>query len=160
MSDVLVAYFSAGGATARLARTFAEVLKADLYEIKPVKKYTADDLNWNDSQSRSSLEMADEECRPEISDMPESVSQKNVVLLFPIWWYQAPRIIQTFLEKCSFSGKTIIPVCTSGGSGMGNTVSILRKSCGPETEWKEGKRFDSGADCDTVKKWLQSLGVI
>lgn len=159
MSDILVAYFSASGETARLAKTFAQVLQGDLYEIKPAQQYTSSDLNWNDKHSRSSVEMADEKCRPEMAEKIGSFPQTKVVLLFPIWWYQAPRIVQTFLESCNFSGKTIIPVCTSGGSGMGKTESILKKSCSDRTEWIAGKRFSSHANPAEVKAWTDSLGI-
>lgn len=159
MSDILIAYFSASGETARLAKTFGEVLQGDLYEIKPARKYTVSDLDWNDSQSRSSAEMADEKCRPEMEGELKELRQTKVVLLFPIWWYQAPRIIQTFLESCDFSGKMIIPVCTSGGSGLGKTESILKKSCPADTVWISGKRFSSSASPAAVKAWTDSLGL-
>lgn len=159
MSNILVAYFSASGETARLAGTFAQALKGDLYEIRPAQKYTPADLNWNDKRSRSSVEMADENARPELADPIHTIRQDTVVLLFPIWWYQAPRIIQTFLESADFSGKTIIPVCTSGGSGLGNTESILKKSCAPDTKWIAGRRLSSDAAPSAVKAWADTWGI-
>ena len=133
--STLIAYFSASGNTARLAKTFAEVLCGSLYEIKPAEKYTSADLNWNDKNSRSTHEMNDKKSRPAIEGKLDSIEQDNIVLLFPIWWYEAPRIIQTFLESYDFSGKTIVLACTSGGSGLGNTEDILKKSCSDSTKW-------------------------
>ena len=112
MSKTLIAYFSASGGTARLAKTLAGVTGGDLFEIKPQAAYTAADLNWNDSSSRSTLEMKDDKSRPAMA-APADVAQYDVVFVgFPIWWYQAPRIIETFLESCDFSGKTIVPFAT------------------------------------------------
>ena len=109
MSKTLIAYFSASGETARLAKTLAGVTGGDLFEIKPQAAYTAADLNWNDSSSRSTLEMKDDKSRPAMAGMAD-VAQYDVVFVgFPIWWYEAPRIIETFLESCEFSGKTLVP---------------------------------------------------
>lgn len=160
MNKTLIAYFSASGETARLAKTLAEVIDADLYEIEPKVKYTSEDLNWNDKQSRSTIEMNDDSCRPAIRGSIEDFDHvENCVLCFPIWWYQAPRIIQTFLESYDFSGKTIIPLCTSGGSGLGKTESILKGSCSADTRWKPGKRLSSNASSKAVKIWVESLGL-
>ena len=123
--STLIAYFSASGNTARLAKTFAEVLGGSLYEIKPAEKYTSADLNWNDKNSRSTHEMNDKKSRPAIEGKLDSIEQDNIVLLFPIWWYEAPRIIQTFLESYDFSGKTIVLACTSGGSGHYPDTKLL-----------------------------------
>jgi flavodoxin len=158
-SNILVAYFSASGETRRLAKTFAEAVNGELYEIKPAQAYSSSDLDWNDRHSRSSVEMGDENARPAITDAPENLVQTQVILLFPIWWYQAPRIIQTFLERYDFSGKTVIPVCTSGGSSMGKTEYILKKSCSADTRWIPGKRFSSNAGSAAVKAWVDSLGL-
>lgn len=158
MSKAIVAYFSASGETARLAKTIAETAGASLYEIAPAQKYSAADLNWHDSASRSSVEMKDEHSRPAMAgEMPELSGVDRVFVGFPIWWYQAPRIIQTFLESADFSGKTVIPFCTSGGSGLGKTVEILRASCSPQTKWQQGKRFSSRAGSAEIKAWLDSL---
>ena len=159
MSKILVAYFSASGETERLAKTFAEAAQGDLYEIRPAQKYTKAELDWNDKHSRSTVEMKDEKARPEMIADLDHISQDQVFLLFPIWWYQAPRIIQTFLESLDFSGKTVIPVCTSGGSGMGKTENILKESCPASTKWIAGKRFTSGAGVAVVKAWIDSLGL-
>lgn len=105
MSNILTAYFSASGETAKLAKTFAQTLNSSLYEIKPKIKYSPADLDWMDKTSRSSVEMSDENARPQIEELPEDISQKYIFLLFPIWWYQAPRIIQTFLESGDFAKK-------------------------------------------------------
>lgn len=157
MSKILTAYFSASGNTEKLARMIAEKSGSDLFQIVPVQPYTSDDLNWMNKQSRSSIEMADPSCRPEISELVKHMDQYDVVLLgFPIWWYIAPRIIETFLEMYDFSGKTIIPFATSGGSGMGRTVAVLKECCSNGTKWNEGRRFGS-ADGQEVSQWLRSL---
>lgn len=157
---ILVAYFSASGQTARLAKTIADVTGGDLYEIVPTEKYTSADLNWNDKQSRSTKEMNDASCRPAISGKVADMSQYDTVFVgFPIWWYVAPRIIQTFLESYDFSGKTVIPFATSGGSSMGNTNSVLQKSCSASTKWKDGKRMSSRESTSSVKKWVDSLNL-
>lgn len=156
----LVAYFSASGQIARLAKTIAEVTGGDLYEIEPAEKYTSADLNWNDRQSRSTKEMNDSSARPEISGKVSNMNQYDTVFIgFPIWWYVAPRIIQTFLESYDFAGKTIIPFATSGGSGMGNTNSVLEKSCSTNAIWKDGKRMSSRESVSSVKKWIDSLNL-
>ena len=157
--STLIAYFSASGNTARLAKTFAEVLGGSLYEIKPAEKYTSANLNWNDKNSRSTHEMNDKKSRPAIEGKLDGIEQDNIVLLFPIWWYEAPRIIQTFLESYDFSGKTIVIACTSSGSGLGNTEDILKKSCSDSTKWAGGKRFSPGAGAEEIKKWTDSLKV-
>ena len=129
MSRTLVAYFSASGETARLAKTVAEVTGGDLFEIQPEVTYTSADLNWNDKRSRSTVEMNDAGSRPAIADEVADMEQYDTVFVgFPIWWYQAPRIIETFLESYDFSGKTVIPFATSGGSGMGEAAEILKAS--------------------------------
>ncbi len=154
----LVAYFSATGETAKLAGTIAAVAEADLFEIKPVQVYSEDDLNWKNRKCRSLTEMNDKECRPAIAEKVENPEQYDTVFLgFPIWWYEAPRIIQTFLESYDFSGKTIIPFATSGGSGTGKTEIVLKKSCSEETKWLPGKRMTGGTDAETVKEWIGGL---
>ena len=150
MSKILVAYFSASGETARLAKTLAGVIGGDLFEIRPQTAYTAADLDWNNAKSRSSVEMNDPKSRPAMAETPRLAGYDTVFVGFPIWWYQAPRIIQTFLESADFSGKTVIPFATSGGSGMGKTVELLRSSCAPDTRWNEGKRLSSHASARIV----------
>ena len=156
----MVAYFSASGETARLAGTLADAVGGELYEIKPAQKYSTADLDWNDKRSRSTIEMKDKKARPALDGSAANIQKANVVMLgFPIWWYEAPRIIQTFLESYDFSGKTVVPFCTSGGSGLGNTVDILKESCCAETNWKPGRRFSPYADKAELKAWTESLGL-
>ena len=130
MDKTLIAYFSASGSTAKLANTLAQATGGDLYEIRPAVPYTSADLNWNNKNSRSSVEMNDKAARPAIAAPAADVAKYDTIFVgFPIWWYEAPRIIQTFLESSDFSGKTVIPFATSGGSDLGKTASILQKSC-------------------------------
>ena len=159
MSKILVAYFSAGGATAKLAKTVAEVTGGDLYEIDPEAAYTSADLNWNDKHSRSTAEMNDAGSRPAIAGEVADMAQYDTVFVgFPIWWYQAPRIIETFLESYDFSGKTVIPFATSGGSGMGRTAEILKASC-PDAVVDGGKRMSGRESAASVKRWVESLHI-
>ena len=135
MSKTLVAYFSTSGVTARLAEKVAKVVNGDLYEIVPAKPYTAADLDWTNDKSRSSVEMKNKPFRPEISGKAENMSDYDTIYLgFPIWWYVAPTIVNTFLESYDLSGKTIIPFATSGSSGMGGTNAELKNSCRGATE--------------------------
>ena len=160
MKKCLVVYFSASGETARLAKTISGVTGGDLFEIQPEQRYTAADLNWNNSKSRSTLEMNDDQSRPAIASHVEDMTQYDTVFVgFPIWWYQAPRIIETFLESYDFSGKTVVPFATSGGSGMGKTESILKKCCAASTKWLPGKRLSSREKAASVQKWIDSLGL-
>ena len=159
MSKTLIAYFSASGVTARLAKTLESATGGDLYEIKPVTPYTGADLNWNDKQSRSSVEMKDRAARPAVAVPVENVAQYDYVFVgFPIWWYEAPRIVQTFLESYDFSGKTVIPFATSGGSGMGKTSDILRKSC-PDAKVLSGKKMSAAASTGEISDWIDSLSL-
>lgn len=159
MSKTLVAYFSASGVTAGLAKTLQNAAGGDLYEIKPAIPYTGKDLNWNDRQSRSTLEMNDKEARPAIAGPVADMDRYDTVFVgFPIWWYEAPRIIQTFLESYDFSGKTVVPFATSGGSGMGKTAAILQKSC-PGAKVLSGKRLNGSASMNEVSAWVKSLGL-
>ena len=139
MSKKLVAYFSASGITRNVAKMVAEAAGADLYEITPKEAYTKADLNWMDKKSRSSVEMADKKIRPEITDTDAKIAEYDEIFLgFPIWWYVAPAIINTFLEKYDFTGKKIVLFATSGGSGFGNTVKELQLSA-PGAQFVEGK---------------------
>ena len=139
MSKKLVAYFSASGITRNVAKMVAEAAGADLYEIIPKEAYTKADLNWMDKKSRSSVEMADKKIRPEITDTDAKIAEYDEIFLgFPIWWYVAPTIINTFLEKYDFTGKKIVLFATSGGSGFGNTVKELQTSA-PGAQFVEGK---------------------
>ena len=145
MSKTLVAYFSASGVTARAAKQIAEAVGADLYEIRPAEPYTSADLNWMDQSSRSTREMNDPACRPAIGSPVENMAQYDTVFVgFPIWWYVEPRIVDTFLEGYDFSGKTLIPFATSGGSGISGAEKSLEAHC-PKANWKRGKLVNTGA---------------
>ena len=160
MSKILVAYFSASGVTQKLAENLAETANADLFEIKPEKLYTREDLDWTNKTSRSSIEMNDPASRPAIAKKLDNMNSYDTVFVgFPIWWYIAPKIINTFLESYDFSGKTIIPFATSGGSGIGKTVEKLRPSCSNKTILKEGKLLKSSADKKTLTAWVESLNL-
>ena len=152
----LVAYFSASGVTESIAKELAQTLNADLHEIVPVERYTDADLNWMDKKSRSSVEMSDPSSRPEIAEkIPHLADYDTVFLGFPIWWYVAPRIINTFVESYDFTGKTLVPFATSGGSGMGRTVDELRKLC-PNANWKAGKMVNGISD-KALADWANTL---
>ena len=149
----LVVYFSATGTTAKAARTIAEVTGGTLYEIVPQQAYTSDDLDWNDRQSRSSVEMNNPQARPALKDTKLDIAAYNVVFIgYPIWWDQAPRIINTFIESHDLKGKTLVPFATSGGSGIGNSVKELRKAY-PDLEWQDGKLLNR-ASRNTVQNWV------
>ncbi len=156
MSKKLVAYFSASGVTGEVAKTIANILKADIYEIKPKVPYTEADLDWMNKSSRSSMEMKNLSFRPEIENIPLNIAEYDTVYLgFPIWWYIAPTIVNTFLEKYDFSGKKIILFATSGGSNFGKTIQHLRPSVSKETTIVEGKILNSASSSD-IKDWLDS----
>ena len=145
MSNILVAYFSASGVTARAAKEIARAVGADLYEIRPAEPYTDADLNWMDKKSRSTREMNDPACRPAITGAVENMEQYDTVFVgFPIWWAVEPRVVDTFLEGYDFSGKTAIPFATSGGSGISRAEKSLEDHC-PKADWKRGKLVNSGA---------------
>ena len=145
MSNILVAYFSASGVTARAAKEIARAVGADLYEIRPAEPYTGADLNWMDKKSRSTREMNDPACRPAIAEPAEHMEQYDTVFVgFPIWWAVEPRVVDTFLESCDFSGKTLIPFATSGGSGISRAEKSLEEHC-PKGNWKRGGLVNSGA---------------
>ena len=159
MSKTLVAYFSASGVTAKAAKALAGAAGADLYEIRPAVPYTSADLDWTNKKSRSSVEMNDLSFRPALSGSDADIAGHDVILLgFPIWWYVAPTIINTFLESYDFSGKTIILFATSGGSGFGKAVSGLQGSA-PKAVIKEGRMLNGRQNEAELKKWLQELGV-
>lgn len=156
----LVAYFSASGVTARAAKTLAEAAGADLYEIKPKTPYTKADLNWMDKNARSSIEMKDPSSRPELADENADIASYDVIFLgFPIWWYVAPTIINTFLEAYDFSGKTIILFATSGGSGLGKTVEKLKPSVSDTTVIKEGKLLNGQVTKENLENWLKTFNL-
>lgn len=159
-TDVLVVYFSATGTTKALAEYAADAMGADLYEIVLAEPYTNADLNYGDPQSRSSLEMDDPDSRPAISGSVENMEQYDIIFLgFPIWWGEAPRIISTFMESYDFGGKTIVPFCTSGGSGIGSSAKNLHKLAGENVTWLDGGRLSSGASRDDMASWINGLGL-
>ena len=157
MSRELVAYFSAGGVTAKVAETLSDALGADLFEIVPKVRYTKADLDWRDKTSRSTIEMNDPSSRPEIETLRDNVADYDMIYVgFPIWWYVAPTIINTFLESYDLTGKTIIPFATSGGSGMGKTNEKLETSC-PGATLKGGKVFSMNATRQELADWANQF---
>ncbi len=157
----LVAYFSASEAhiTAQVAKTLAEATDADLFEIVPEQKYTTEDLDWHNDKSRSSVEMKDSTARPAVASKVENMAQYNTIYLgFPIWWYTAPRIVNTFLEQYDLTGKTIIPFATSGGSDMGKSGEDLKKASAPNANWiLPGKVLNGNPPVDSLKTWIETL---
>ena len=152
----LVAYFSATGTTMEAATKLAKVANADLHEIVPAVPYTPADLNWRDKKSRSTLEMEDKSSRPAIANKVENMEQYDTVFVgYPIWWYIAPTIINTFLEQYDFTGKTVIPFFTSGGSGAGETMRYLRPSA-PGANWVDPKNLNYMGEGE-MKSWVKSL---
>lgn len=156
MSKKLVAYFSASGVTKKAARRLAEAAGADLFEIRPAIAYTSADLNWTDKASRSTLEMNDPASRPEIAESLANMADYDTIFIgFPIWWYVAPRIIETFLESYDFSGKTLIPFATSGGSGLEKTMDVLKERC-PDARWQDGRMLNHASDAE-LADWAGSF---
>ncbi len=154
MSKVLVAYFSTSGVTKIVAEKIASTIKGDLFEIEPKEKYTDEDLNWHNKQSRSSVEMADKSSRPEIKENNLDISSYDTILIgFPIWWGVAPTVVNTFIESKNFEGKTLIPFCTSGGSGMRYAENDLKKTY-PNYNWKDGKRLTGMENDEDLKNWI------
>jgi len=154
---ILVAVFSASGVTKKVGEEIARIAGAEFFEIVPKEIYTADDLNWMNKQSRSSLEMNDPSARPEIAGtVSDMASYDKVIIGFPIWWGVAPRIIETFLESYDFSGKTIIPFCTSGGSGVGKSDEELHKNVKNNVKWEKGTQINR-PDETMIKKWLDGV---
>ena len=157
MSKTLVAYFSASGTTARVAQTLASALGADLFAIEPVEPYTAADLNWNDSGSRTTQEKNDEGSRPEIVGTVSNLADYDTVFVgFPIWWYVEPRIIDTFLESGDFAGKTIVPFATSGGSGLGRAPKRMQ-TIAKGSKVLKGKVLNGNPSAAALRSWAQSL---
>lgn len=153
MSKKLVAYFSASGTTAKVAKKMAEAIGADLFEIKPEKPYTGADLNWQNKNSRSSVEMNDRSSRPAIAVKAADMPQYDVVFVgFPVWWYREPSIIDTFMESYDFVGKTVIPFATSGGSGLGDSAANMQKLA-KGAKVVNGKRFSGNASAEELKAW-------
>ena len=157
----LIAFFSASPSrrTEKVAHKIADVIGADLYEIVPAVPYTKDDLSWNNEKSRSSVEMRDPSSRPAIAgEMPDITHYHTIFVGFPIWWYVAPHIINTFLESYDLTGKTIVPFATSGGSAMGQTAAHLRPSAEGAVV-KEGRRFEMGETPMAINSWIAALGI-
>ena len=160
MSKKLVAYFSASGVTAKVADILADAVGADIYEIRPEVPYTKADLNWMDKKSRSTIEMNDRTSRPAIADKNAKVEQYDTIFLgFPIWWYRAPSIINTFLESYNFSGKKIILFATSGGSKFGKTVEELKVSVPATCEIIEGKLLNGKQTIPAIRNWTEALDI-
>ncbi|MDU5107920.1 flavodoxin [Clostridium sp.] len=156
---VLVSYFSASGVTEGLAKSLAEVIGADIYKINPEVPYTRKDLDWNNKKSRSSIEMSNPTSRPKIADIDAKIADYDVVFLgFPVWWYVAPTIINTFLESYNFNGKIVIPFASSGGSGIENCERNLRKQY-PNIAWKEGKLLNGRQTKEKLSSWANTLGI-
>ena len=158
MSKVLVAYFSASGVTAKVAAELAKAENAELFEIKPEVPYTAADLDWRDKQSRSTLEMSDPDCRPATTGTVENMDQYDAVFVgFPIWWGREPSVVDTFLTSYDFSGKRIIPFCTSGGSGIGKTAERIQSLTGASVD--SGKRLGGEISEADLKLWTEGLSL-
>ena len=157
MKEKIVAYFSASGSTARLAKTLASAADAELYEIRPAVPYERRDLNWMDKKSRSTVEMQDPDCRPALADTDAPVAAADTIFVgFPIWWYREPSIIDSFLDAYDWSGKTVVPFCTSGGSDLGEgqtRIEMLAKGANV----LRGRRFSARASESELKKWLATL---
>ena len=157
MSKLLVAYFSASGITARAAEKLAKAAGADLYEIKPAIPYTRKDLDWTDKKSRSTVEMKDKGSRPELADHDAPIGDHDTILLgFPVWWYTAPTIINTFLEAYDFTGKKIVLFATSGGSGLGRADQDLAASC-PGAQIIKGRMLNGSLSEKDLRQWAESL---
>lgn len=158
MNKTLVAFFSASGTTRKVAERLAQASEADFYEIKPDIQYTKADLDWKNKKSRSSIEMSDKSIRPKLAERDAKITQYDWIFLgFPIWWYVAPKIINTFLESYDFSDKKIILFATSGGSGFGNVVNELKSSVASSTIIKEGKILNGSYSVSELKVWVNSI---
>ncbi|MDD3040833.1 flavodoxin [Bacteroides sp.] len=158
---ILVAYFSSTGHTQSLAKNTAEVLQADLYEIVPQVPYTKNDLNYNDESTRATVEQKNANARPAISGKAANFEKYDtIVLAYPIWWGQAPRIIDTFVESYDFSNKTIVPICTSASSEIGSSADALRPLCSSSAKWVAGKRFSEGTSKNELSSWFASIKII
>ena len=152
----LVAYFSASGETKAVAQKLAQAVNADLFEIVPQQLYTNADLNWRDKHSRSTVEMNDRACRPAMAAAPDVSGYDVIFVGFPVWWYREPSIIDTFMESADFTGKTVVPFCTSGGSGLGDAAKNMQ-ALAPGAKVPDGKRFSSSASSEELKKWAEQF---
>ena len=159
MNKAIVTYFSATGTTERAAKSLAKVAGADLYRITPAVPYSSRDLNWNNSSSRSSVEMGDDSSRPALAQAAPDLSSYDVVFVgFPIWWYVEPRVIDTFLEACDLEGKTVVPFATSGGSGISRAVSRMRGLV-PHVRVVDGRMMNGNPSTSELKAWARSFGL-
>ena len=155
MKKSLVAYFSAGGVTAQVAKRLAQAVGADTFEIVPQTPYTQADLDWTDKQSRSTLEMKDKNCRPPLAHPVPDISKYEVIFVgFPVWWYRQPSIIDSFVEACRFNGQTVVPFATSGGSGLGDAAKNIQ-ALAPQAVVKEGKLWGRNAGDLELKSWAE-----
>ena len=153
MGKILVAYFSASGVTAGVAKRLAKVTHADLFEIRPQVPYTEEDLNWTDRESRSSVEMRDPDCRPALADALPNISEYDVVFVgFPVWWYREPSIVDTFISGCDLTGKTVVPFATSGGSEIGPSGDNIQ-ALAPKATVRKGQRFDANVSEEDLSNW-------
>ena len=160
MSNILITCFSASGVTAKVAKNMAELIGADTFQIRPKQKYTDADLNWHDKKSRSSIEMKNKSLRPEIEGTVSKLHDYSIVMIgFPVWWYTAPTIINTFIESLDLTGKTLIPFCTSGGSGIEECEKDLREAY-PQYIWKNGKRLTGREDKEFLENWIEGKGMV
>ena len=158
MGKALVVYFSASGVTKKVATKLASAIGADIFEIVPKELYTSADLNWMDKKSRSTVEMNDRNCRPEIASKVDDMSKYDTVYVgFPVWWYREPSIIDTFMEAYDFTGKKVIIFCTSGGSGLGDSAKNMQ-ALATGAKVIDGKKFSSGVSEADLKKWADSIG--
>lgn len=157
MAKKLVAYFSASGTTAKAAKALAEAAGAALYEIRPQVPYTPADLDWTDSNSRSSVEMRDQSFRPALAETTDLSPYDVVFLGFPIWWYVAPTIVNTFLEQHDLAGKTVVLFATSGGSGLGQCAARLKGSVAPDTKLVEGKMLNGRLSKEDLRRWAEKF---
>ena len=154
MSNILITYFSASGVTKSEAKRISKIVNGDLFEIEPKEKYTKEDLDWRNKQSRSSVEMQNKSFRPEIKEDNLDISNYDTILIgFPIWWGVAPTVVNTFIESKDFTGKNLIPFCTSGGSGMLYCENDLKKTY-PNYNWKQGKRILGNETDEEIINWI------
>lgn len=157
IENAIVVYFSVTGNTEEAAGYIADSIGADIYEITPAEEYTSDDLNWNDHESRVSVEHENPDSRPEIAgELPDLSGYDTIFLGYPIWWGEAPNIVRTFMESVDISGKTVVPFCTSSSSGLGSSAETLQQFA-PEADWAEGHRFSSNVDEADVEEWINSI---
>ena len=158
MEKILVAYFSPTGTTKKVAEEIAEIEKADLFEIVPETLYTAEDMDWKNKESRSTVEMQDPNCRPALAVQPGDLAAYDTVFVgFPIWWGREPSVVDTFLDAADLSGKVIVPFCTSGGSGLGNTSERIRNLLDRKATVLEGKRYGGEVSMEDLKLWMDEL---